>query len=141
MDLARRPNPATLVLARMVIFFQLGLPAVALLIGGNALAEGADGVRSGVVASVALLAIILTLVLGVFTGQGRPLAWVGAVLLQLAFAAAYCWLIYWTYTAPSPEGMLAAFGLLIGAPLVLMSLTGLVLLLVPPTRRYCLTPP
>jgi|KBSSwiStaDraftv2_1062776.scaffolds.fasta_scaffold28082_2 hypothetical protein len=136
-----QPNPATLVLARIAIFLQLGLPLMMLVIGGVALIQGADRVRSGVTFSLGALAVALTFLVGLTTGQGRRGAWVGAVLLQLAFAAAYCGVIYWTQVAPSQEGMLAFSGLFIGTPLVLLSLTGVVLLLVPSTARYCLRRP
>lgn len=126
----------------MVIFFQVGLPVLTLIISVPGLEQGyGDKMRYGVTIFVAMLAIALSVLLGLLVGPGRPVAWLGAVLLQVAFAAAYCLLIYWAWTAPSPEGMLAAFGLLIGAPLVLMSLIGLVLLLVPATTRYCLRRP
>lgn len=133
-----QPNPATLVLARIAIFFQLGVPLMAFAIGFLGLIRADQPVRSAVMTSVALLAIALTVLIGLTAGQGRRAAWVGAVLLQLAFAAMYCYVTYWTQVAPSREGMLAFSGLFVGTPLVLLSLTGLVLLLLPSTARYCL---
>jgi hypothetical protein len=136
-----QPNPATLVLARIVIFLQLGLPLIALAIGAAGLIQGEDQTRAGLIISFGMLVVVLTVLVGLTTTRGRPVAWIGAVLLQIAFAAAYAYLVYWAQVEPSPEGMLAFSGLVIGAPLVLLSLVGLGLLVAPATVRYCLRRP
>ena len=73
-------------------------------------------------------------------GAARPWSWTAAVTAHLLAMAGYGWLMSEATTADVPEGMLSFAATVIGTPLVLLSVTGIVLLLVPRSVRHCFGP-
>jgi hypothetical protein len=137
---------APIILARLVLFLQCGFPLLVFQAGmTDLLTNDTETSVSRWPTAVAVYAPLVVIGVAVWTGlrlgRSRPGAWTAALLLNLVLAAAYASMVVWTATAESREGMLAFSGLVIGAPLVLMSLIGVGLLLARSTRLYCLTSP
>ncbi|GAA4462110.1 hypothetical protein [Phytohabitans houttuyneae] len=63
-----------------------------------------------------------------------------AVAVQLLATAGYASVMVAAATADAREGMLSFAAMVIGTPLVLISATGLTLLLVPRSARHCVGP-
>lgn len=84
---------------------------------------------------VPLIVIGVAVWTGLRLSRHRPVTWAAALLLNVALAVAYAWFAVAAVTADVPEGMLAFSGLVVGVPLVLLSLVGVGLLLRTPPRR------
>ena len=70
-------------------------------------------------------------------GAARPWSWTAAVSAQLVAFAGYGWFMFEAITADVPEGMLFFSAMVVGTPLLLLSMAGLVLLLVPGSVKHC----
>ena len=83
------------------------------------------------------VASILAVAAAIRLGAARPWSWTAGVTAHLLAMAGYGWLIFEATTADVPEGMLSFAATVIGTPLVLLSITGTILLVVPRTMRLC----
>jgi Na+-transporting NADH:ubiquinone oxidoreductase subunit NqrE len=131
---------------RMVLFLQCGFPGLILLGGISQLLTSQDDPsvprwRLATAIYVPLLVIGIAIWSALRLGRGRRFTWAAALVLNLALAVAYGMFAVYAVTAKVPEGMLAFSGLLVGVPLVLLSLAGVGLLLARSTRALCLSSP
>ncbi|MFG3300354.1 hypothetical protein [Micromonospora chersina] len=132
--------PTTLLLARILLGIQaLILSSVTLLVV-PALFLADPEVRSPWqdlllgAATVGATALAVTSVIRL--GAARPWSWTAAVSAHLVALAGYGWFMFDAMTADVPEGMLFFSAVVVGTPLVLLSVAGLVLLLVPGSVKH-----
>ncbi|MEU1841510.1 hypothetical protein [Micromonospora chersina] len=132
--------PTPMLLARILLGIQaLILSSITLLVV-PALFQADPGLRSlwqdlllGA-ATVGAAALAITSVIRI--GAARPWSWAAAVFAHLVALAGYGWFMFDAMTADVPEGMLFFSAVVVGTPLVLLSVAGLVLLLVPGSVKH-----
>ncbi|MFG3302877.1 hypothetical protein [Micromonospora chersina] len=132
--------PTPMLLARILLGIQaLILSSITLLVV-PALFQADPGLRSlwqdlllGA-ATVGPAALAITSVIRI--GAARPWIWAAAVSAHLVALAGYGWFMFEAMTADVPEGMLFFSAVVVGTPLVLLSVAGLVLLLVPGSVKH-----
>ncbi|MFG3581975.1 hypothetical protein [Micromonospora chersina] len=132
--------PTPLLLARILLGIQaLILSSITLLVV-PALFQADPELRSPWqdlllgAATVGAAALAITSVIRI--GAGRPWSWAAAVSAHLVALAGYGWFMFDAMTADVPEGMLFFSAVVVGTPLVLLSVAGLVLLLVPGSVKH-----
>ena len=134
--------PSTLWLVRWALVLHTGLWVLVTLAHAVALAAGTASASSAGSWLRPVTAIGMALGLGVTgyrIGGGRPVAWMAAVLLQVVAAAGYGEL---TLALVSDGGQSLApdlVTLLVGVPLVLVTLAGVALTAGRSMRAYCST--
>jgi hypothetical protein len=84
------------------------------------------------------VASTLAIAAAVRLGAARRWSWTAAVTVHVLALAGYGWFMVAAWTAEVPEGMLSFAATVVGTPLVLLSITGLALLLVPRSVKHCL---
>ncbi|SCL50355.1 hypothetical protein [Micromonospora chersina] len=132
--------PTPLLLARILLGIQaLILSSITLLVV-QALFQADPELRSPWqdlllgAATVGPAALAITAVIRL--GAPRPWSWTAAVSAHLVALTGYGWFMFQAMTADVPEGMLFFSAVVVGTPLVLLSVAGLVLLLVPGSVKH-----
>lgn len=135
--------PATLWLVRWALVLHAGLWTLVTLAHAVSLAAGTAAASSAGSWLRPVTAIGIAVLFGVTAyriGAGRPVAWIAAVLLQVVAAAGYAELTLALVSGGEQALAPDAVTLLVGVPLVLVTLAGVVLTSGRSMRAYCSTP-